>query len=107
MPARYGELLSADYKFVLEFDREVWDQLTLDQQEALVDHELCHCGKDEKGCYMRQHDLEEFRQIVDRHGFWKDDVRLFAESCQPLFEGDEPRPAKKTGRGRRQEALIQ
>lgn len=82
IPKKYTELLALDYKFVIEFDRERWDELTLPQQEALVDHELCHCGNDADGCYLRHHDLEEFREIVERHGFWKDDIRQFAESIE-------------------------
>lgn len=83
---KWRALAEDDYKFVIEFDREVWDELSLEQQNALVDHELCHCGNDADGCYMRQHDLEEFREIVKRHGFWKDDVRLFAETARSLFD---------------------
>lgn len=83
---KWRELAEEDYRFVIEFDRAIWDELSLQQQEALVDHELCHCGNDADGCYMRQHDLEEFREIVDRHGFWKDDVRDFAEATLPLFD---------------------
>lgn len=85
IPAKYEELLQANYKFVIEFDAHVWFQLTRDQQLALVDHELCHCGNDADGCYMKHHDVEEFRDVINRHGFWKDDVKLFAQACAPLF----------------------
>lgn len=75
------------------------------QMRALIDHELCHlqvaCDSDgeakldENGrtvYRIRKHDLEEFREIVARHGCWKDDVRKFAEAAvekleQPLLEG--------------------
>jgi len=83
---KWRALAEDDYKFVIEFDREVWNELTLEQQNALVDHELCHCGNDADGCYVRQHDVEEFRCIVQRHGFWKDDVKLFAETARSLFD---------------------
>ena len=82
----YRSLMEQGYAFIIEFDQQVWDWLTLEQQEALVDHELCHCGNDADGFYMRAHDLEEFRCIVQRHGFWKDDVKEFAEAALPLFE---------------------
>lgn len=85
---KWRALAEDDYQFVIEFDRDIWVLLSLQQQEALVDHELCHCGNDIDGCYMRQHDVEEFREIVTRHGFWKDDVRLFAEAL-PLFEKEQ------------------
>lgn len=83
---KWQALMDEDYQFVIEFDMQIWDRLTLEQQEALVDHELCHCGVDADGYYMRSHDLEEFREIVRRHGFWKDDVKQFAEVTMPLFE---------------------
>lgn len=78
----YGELLAKDYKFIIEFDRDMWDRLTLDQQTALVDHELSHCGNDADGCYMKQHDLEEFRGVVERRGLWKSDIEDFAQSIE-------------------------
>lgn len=80
VPKKYGELLAKDYKFVIEFDHARWDELGLEQQEALVDHELCHCGSDADGVYLKHHDLEEFRAIVERHGMWKSDIEDFAES---------------------------
>lgn len=86
VPARYAELLKEEYEFLIEFDRAVWDQLKAKQQEALVDHELCHCGKDRTGCYMISHDLEEFGDVIKRHGLWRDSVRLFGESLYPLFD---------------------
>jgi predicted metallopeptidase len=76
----YGELLRQDYKFIIEFDRELWDELSLEQQAALVDHELSPCGNDADGCYLKHHDLEEFRGVVERHGLWKSDIEAFAET---------------------------
>jgi Putative phage metallopeptidase len=76
----YNELLKKDYKFIIEFDRLYWDQLSIEQQTALVDHELSHCGNDADGCYLKHHDLEEFRGVVDRHGLWKDDIGAFAKT---------------------------
>ena len=78
VPKKYTELLAADYKFLLEFDEQRWDELSLEQQEALVDHELSHCGNDADGCYLKSHDVEEFRAVVQRHGLWKSDIEEFA-----------------------------
>jgi len=99
IPPKYEELLNDNYKFLIEFDGAVWAALNIKQKRALVDHELCHCGNDIDGVYMKHHDLEEFRSIVERYGFWKDDVRLFAESCATLFDGleTEPKPEAKKG----------
>lgn len=87
VPEKYQLLADQDYKFIIEFSRPIWDRLTLQHQEALIDHELCHCRNTlEDGCYMADHDVEEFRQILVRHGFWRESLRLFIESAQPLFD---------------------
>jgi len=102
IPEKYVELLEANYKFLIEFDVHVWSQLSKPQQRALVDHEFCHCGNDIDGCYMKHHDVEEFRDVINRHGFWKDDVKAFAQACasMPLFdqaEKQEKKPEKGSG----------
>lgn len=93
---KHRVLMERGFVFLIEFDQAVWDGLTLEQQEALVDHELCHCGVDADGYYLKQHDLEEFREIVRRHGFWKDDVKQFAEASLPLFSDRELADARTT-----------
>ncbi len=82
-------LMDEGYVFVITFDDWLWQDLNPAQQRALIDHELCHCGVDGDGYYLRQHDVEEFREIIGRHGFWKDDVAQFAKTVQdqlPLFD---------------------
>lgn len=83
---KYQLIASEDYEFIIELNGQYWDRLELAQQEALIDHQLCHCRKDEDGFYTADHDLEEFRQIVRRHGFWKPDIQAFCEEAQPLFD---------------------
>jgi len=76
--------------FVIEVARNTWARLKTAQRTALVDHELCHlrCFKDDDGeltLSLVGHDLEEFAQIVRRHGMWKADVALFgAEVAEQL-----------------------
>lgn len=91
-------LMEQGFIFIIEYDQDFWDQLlTLEQQEALVDHELMHCGNDMDGYYLRTHDLEEFRDIVTRHGFWKDDIKAFVETTQKrLLFGEERQPQPDT-----------
>lgn len=83
------------YDFVILLNKEVWNDEKFDKKKkyALIDHELCHAApqinkkgkqkKDERGRYVfrsRAHELEEFRCIVERHGCYKRDLELFAES---------------------------
>jgi hypothetical protein len=57
----------------------VWNLFNDAQRAALIDHELCHFRKNkETGAYdARGHDLEEFNEIVERHGIWDLTVRDF------------------------------
>ena len=77
------------YVFVIEFDEKLWKSLSDRQQMALVDHELCHCGYDDDGPYIKDHDLTEFRAVIARHGMWTDDVKRFVQVATgqdlPLF----------------------
>lgn len=82
-----------DFDFVILLNEGFWkdDHTTEAQRAAVMDHELMHCaiaedsetGKpkvDETGrtiFRIRGHDIEEFSDIVDRHGFYKRDVEAF------------------------------
>lgn len=71
--------------FVIEVAQDEWIDLTTKQRYALVDHELSHLrvkiGDDgERDLSIGGHDVEEFRSVIDRHGFWKSDVADFAVS---------------------------
>jgi len=70
-----------------------WHALNPAQREALVDHELCHClaefVEDENGEPTKEvrlkiggHDVEEFSDVVRRHGLWLSDVRSFAQTIK-------------------------
>lgn len=78
-------LAAEDFAFIIEYDPVIWANLTIEQQTALVDHELSHCGVDADGYYIKHHDLEEFRAIVERHGFWMPDIKQFANSTEKVF----------------------
>lgn len=94
--------------FVIEISKPAWDLLTQKQKKALVDHELCHCLWDvDKGIYMRTHDVEEFSEIIKRHGLWQPDVELFATIAAkhikqidlPLNDEGAPIPKAKVLKG--------
>lgn len=124
-----------DLDFVILLNREVWEDAEFfdSKKLALLDHELCHAARsvdsdgepriDTKGrpvWRVRGHDIEEFREIVDRHGCWKYDLEKFADAIfkrktQPLFSGSGevatqaalpidlpgPGPAKPSVKGRK------
>lgn len=73
-----------DY-FVIEIAEDIWAVIDQRERVALVDHELCHCTTDfnkdgDLVLKIRPHDLEEFRQVVQRHGLWRDDVQAFSDA---------------------------
>ena len=91
-----------DWDFVILLNEEVWNDpdFTLDKKKALIDHELCHAApaldkdgeqkvdeKDRLVWRVRKHDIEEFREIVERHGCYKSDLEAFAEA---LLKRKEP-----------------
>lgn len=84
------------YDFVIVLNADMWNraEFTQDMKVALVDHELCHCEvqKDENGeekldtsgrpvWRMRGHDIEEFTEIVGRHGQYKGDIEKFVAAA--------------------------
>jgi len=89
-----------------------YDTRTLaSQKEALVDHELCHFRpvpeeaddpdspyrRDENGrvlYYLRHHDMEEFREIIDRHGLYKADLQAAYTSMRSSEERNDPDPGE-------------
>lgn len=93
------------FDFVIVLNHDIWvsDMLDAKKKLAILDHELCHAqvklteddepivdhnGKPEYRC--RKHDLEEFREIVERHGLYKADIVAFVRVAlertqQPLL----------------------
>ena len=98
-----------DFAVLLNKDIFESDMLNDDQRRAILDHELCHAQvkRDKKGkpkldddgkpiWRVRKHDLEEFRQIVERHGCYANDIIDFVRTA--LASKDAPLLAdKETG----------
>jgi hypothetical protein len=102
-----------DYDFVILLNRKVWEDpdFSDEKRRALMDHELCHAApstdkdgahrEDERGrkiYRVRKHDIEEFYAIVARHGCYKRDLEVFADTLmkrrnapllEPALVGDE------------------
>ena len=93
-----------DYDFVIQLNIDAMKTMSAAQRTALIDHELCHAAVklDTKGepCYderdrivyrMRKHTIEEFHEIVARHGMYKSDIASFVKIAllaakNPLLE---------------------
>jgi hypothetical protein len=93
----------AAYDFIILLNQEIWQspEFTEDKKKALIDHELCHAApamdkktgaqkEDERGRLqwrIRKHDIEEFEEIVKRHGTYKKDLERFAEALIESKQG--------------------
>lgn len=95
------------YDFVILLNHEVFEIFSDAAKRYVIDHELCHCRAvfdedgtqktDERGrpvFRIRKHDIEEFTEIVERHGLITNKVRDFARVVleakkQPLFASSE------------------
>jgi Putative phage metallopeptidase len=85
----------ADYDFIITLNKEVWEdeRFIREKKLALLDHEMCHTAPvydaetgehkaDERGRFLfriRRHSIEEFHEIVHRHGCYKADLEAFAQ----------------------------
>ena len=79
------DLAFASYDFVILLGFESWVKMDNSQRLALLDHELAHAYGEEKddgsmNWSIRKHDLEEFREIVERHGMYKSDLEDFIKA---------------------------
>jgi len=71
------------YDFYLIINYDVWKALDQSTREALVDHELSHCGQNESGSWVIWgHDIEDFAAIVRRHGLWNESVKLYLAAAE-------------------------
>lgn len=83
---KYG--IGAD--FVLLFSLDEWFALNEAQRAALVDHELCHCSgeyddnREQWTWSIRGHDVEEFAEVIERHGLWRRDLEQMASAIDQL-----------------------
>jgi hypothetical protein len=88
------ESVEDGYDFMVVVNKTRYRALTSQQQSALLDHELCHCaqkvtlnrrtGAVTVRWITRGHDVEEFREIVQRHGLWNPDVKQLVHAGAQL-----------------------
>ena len=99
----------SQFDFVILLNHEHWNSISTAEQQAIMDHELCHAEvckdangepkTDENGrrvWRIRKHDLEEFREVVSRHGRYKSDIERFGEvmdRSRPLLKAHKPEAA--------------
>lgn len=84
------------WQWLSEFDAVVWANgmawvlLSEGQREALIAHELCHLGENEKGgIEMLEHDVEEFAWVARKFGQWHPGLEQFAEQLGLNLKAEE------------------
>lgn len=87
VPARLKPYM--DYDFMIWLALEEFNHLESEQREALIDHQLCHCGVDEDDkLYLVGHNVEEFSIILNRYGFWNSSLLNVKKAFQlEMFTG--------------------
>lgn len=77
------EEIGQQIDFIITINWQVWIAIDAKQKKALVDHELYHCRYNTRGEELKpmllKHDLEEFTEIVARHGLWTRGLEHLAE----------------------------
>ena len=78
----YKFLLRID--FIIEVYKDVWEALSDEGKRALVAHELRHIKvafdkNGERILSLIPHDFEEFEEIINQYGFWKEDLKRLKE----------------------------
>lgn len=70
--------------FVMVVAEPLWRDLDPSQQKALMDHELCHMGRDEETekLSIRGHFIEEFPEVIKRHGLWRREVEVISKATE-------------------------
>lgn len=88
-----------DLDFIVWIAEDVWNRLSSERRAALIDHALCHCWIGPNGPTLIQPDIVEFTQVIERHGFWTQELyrvqRIAEREAEQLamFPDPEPEPA--------------
>lgn len=72
--------------FVILVTKYTWDLMTPEQKSACVDHYLCHADYDGTtgNASLIDHDVNEFTEIIKRHGIWNDSLDTFFKAGRNL-----------------------
>lgn len=86
-----------DADYIIEISEGIWNQLTDDQKEYIMEHELRHINpiaNDKTGDYkyaIRKHDITDFWEMNDKYG--TNPIKQIAQINQSYNELDRPEGA--------------
>lgn len=73
--------------FIIWVSQPDWEKNNTAWREALIDHELCHCLIVDGEASLRPHDVEEFLEIINRHGYWNATLKELQVAYQEVLPG--------------------
>lgn len=71
-----------DADFIIWVSKPIWEGQGEKTRMAIMDHELSHCGIEDGVPYLKPHDVEEFKAVIDRHGLWNYDLLKMGEAIK-------------------------
>lgn len=83
-----------NYDFVIEMPLKYWNDMTLEQRTAALDHLLEQCTSQENEndgslkWIKREPEVKEFGTILQRHGAWREDLVGFCGIAAELRMSD-------------------
>ena len=81
--SRWEQYLTQGAVLFVVVDAGAWAAMPPEKRIALIDHELCHVVGDGTGeIDTRTHDLEEFNEVISRHGAWTEDIEDFLRTAE-------------------------
>lgn len=80
---------SLPFEYVVWVAWEVWQMLDATEREAILFHELMHCGRDEAGRPMlKPHDAGVFNEEIELYGVWWKDAQKKFKKRDDAREGE-------------------
>lgn len=68
--------------FIITINEQEWRKADPATKEAILDHELAHCGMDGTGWVIHLHDVEDFASVIRRRGLWSEGLQLFKAASE-------------------------
>ncbi|PKN85929.1 MAG: hypothetical protein CVU46_09600 [Chloroflexi bacterium HGW-Chloroflexi-8] len=75
-----------DADFIIWVSKIIWEGQGEKTRMAIMDHELSHCGIEDGTPYIKPHDVEEFKDVIDRHGLWNADLLKMGETIKRRYQ---------------------
>ncbi len=85
-------LLSDELDILIVLAEDQYALMSSLRRKALIDHELCHIIENPNtgGWTTKAHDINEFKEIVERYGLWSYDLQNIGEAVAKAYQLEMP-----------------